>query len=333
MNKLLFGLIAGLLMGFTVSAAAAETADLKYGLYIHYGMDTFSHAGEKGRLPVERFAPTSVNVKSWARAAAQAGMSFAVLTAKHESGFCLWASKAGDYDIAHSPFQGDLMADFIAACKAEGIVPGVHYSIPDACNEGAVRFQGDVPPAYFDVIKQHVTELNTQYPELRVFILDISSRLSPAQLDELSQIVKRLNPQCAVWTTERGGMSGGPNHVAATVNKSWMWSLKSPLNPAPQLFHAYQQSQSAGKAFLLNVGPLPSGTIPDDQLAVLKQMKNLIANPPSPVVPVVAAPAAAAPDAKPDAAERLKKIKSLYEQGLINKEDYEKKVKEIMDAL
>jgi hypothetical protein len=62
-------------------------------------------------------------------------------------------------------------------------------------------------------------------------------------------------------------------------------------------------------------------------------MKNLIANPPSPVVPVVAAPAAAAPDAKPDAAERLKKIKSLYEQGLINKEDYEKKVKEIMDAL
>ena len=167
--------------------------------------------------------------------------------------------------------------------------------------------------------------------ELRVFILDISSRLSPAQLDELSQIVKRLNPQCAVWTTERGGTSG-PNHVAATVNKSWMWSLKSPLNPAPQLFHAYQQSQSAGKAFLLNVGPLPSGTIPDDQLAVLKQMKNLIANPPPPVVPVVVAPAAA-PDAKPDAAERLKKIKSLFEQGLISKEDYEKKVKEILEPL
>jgi hypothetical protein len=37
--------------------------------------------------------------------------------------------------------------------------------------------------------------------------------------------------------------------------------------------------------------------------------------------------------AKPDAAERLKKVKSLYDQGLINKEDYDKKVKEIMDAL
>ena len=36
---------------------------------------------------------------------------------------------------------------------------------------------------------------------------------------------------------------------------------------------------------------------------------------------------------KPDATERLKKVKALYDQELINKEDYDKKVKEIMDAL
>jgi hypothetical protein len=36
---------------------------------------------------------------------------------------------------------------------------------------------------------------------------------------------------------------------------------------------------------------------------------------------------------KPDAGARLKKVKSLYDQGLINKEDYDKKVKEIMDSL
>ena len=41
----------------------------------------------------------------------------------------------------------------------------------------------------------------------------------------------------------------------------------------------------------------------------------------------------AAPAAKPDAGERLKKLKSLFDQGLINKEDYDKKVKEIMDSL
>jgi DNA-directed RNA polymerase subunit RPC12/RpoP len=36
---------------------------------------------------------------------------------------------------------------------------------------------------------------------------------------------------------------------------------------------------------------------------------------------------------KPDAATRLKTLKSLYDQGLINKDDYDKKVKEIMDSL
>jgi len=46
---------------------------------------------------------------------------------------------------------------------------------------------------------------------------------------------------------------------------------------------------------------------------------------------VVPAPADTA--AKPDAAERLRKLQSLYEQGLINKEEYEQKRKEIMDSL
>jgi hypothetical protein len=36
---------------------------------------------------------------------------------------------------------------------------------------------------------------------------------------------------------------------------------------------------------------------------------------------------------KPSAADRLKQVKSLFDQGLINKDDYDKKVKEIIDSL
>ena len=36
---------------------------------------------------------------------------------------------------------------------------------------------------------------------------------------------------------------------------------------------------------------------------------------------------------KQSAADRLKQVKSLYDQGLINKDDYDKKVKEIMESL
>jgi alpha-L-fucosidase len=254
---------------------AANATNLKYGLYIHFGMDTFRREGEKGQLPVERFAPGSVNARAWAHAAKEAGMAFAILTAKHESGFCLWDSQGYDYDIAYSPFKGDLLAGFIAACKAEGILPGVHYSIPDALNEGSIRYKGVVPPPYFNVIKQHITELNTKYPKLRIILLDVSERLSPSQLEELGQIVQRINPQCALWNTTGGDK--GPHHVAATVIRSWFWAPNAQLKPAPILFSNYQQCQAAGKTFVLNVGPDLSGNIPNNQLAVLMQIKDMIA--------------------------------------------------------
>ena len=88
-----------------------------------------------------------------------------------------------------------------------------------------------------------------------------------------ARIVKRLNPQCIVWGTGKGQ---APNHNSDTIIQNWMWSPGARLKPAQSLVRGYQQSQAAGKAFLLNVGPDRSGRIPDDQLAVLMQVKKLI---------------------------------------------------------
>lgn len=55
------------------------------------------------------------------------GVPVAVLTAKHEAGFALWPSKYSNYTIASSPTVGqrDLVQEFVAACKAQGIKPGL----------------------------------------------------------------------------------------------------------------------------------------------------------------------------------------------------------------
>ncbi len=324
MKNTLVCLFAGFLAASPFNTFGADATELKYGLYIHFGMPTFANPGEQGAIPAERFAPTALDVKSWAREAKDAGMTFAVLTAKHESGFCLWDSADYDYDIAHSPVKTDLIANFVAACNAEGIAPGVHYSIPDAYNESSAIHKGPVPPPYFAVIKKHVTELHAKYPGIRVQVFDDdASRLSKTQWDELVGIVRRLNPQCVVLDHKYE-----PREMSATVIPgNWMWRAGAKLNSAGQLIQRYNQSKMAGCSFMLNVAPDRTGRIPDDQIAVLMEMKNLIANPPP------ATPAAAATEAKPDAAERLKQVKSLYDQGLINKDDYDKKVKEIMDSL
>ena len=84
-------------------AGLTEEGNGAYGLYIHFGSATFANPGEKGTIPASRFAPASLNVQSWAHEAKQAGMTFAVLTAKHESGFCLWDSRLTDYKAPNTP--------------------------------------------------------------------------------------------------------------------------------------------------------------------------------------------------------------------------------------
>lgn len=322
MNHKLITLLATFIIASLLSTYAADSPALKYGLCINFGLQTFAKAGEQGELPASRFAPASVNVKSWAHAAKLAGMTFAVPIVKHANGFCLWQTADSDYDIAHSPFTGDILGDFIAACNAEGISPGAYYFVSDAHNEGAVRAGSPVGNLYFNFIKKQITELHTKYPGLRVQIFGGSDRFSAEQWNDLVQLVHRVNPQCVILDGTHEGMI---QILGGTVLKSYRWQPNAELVPAAQLFRRYDEAQTAKKSLWLTVGADPSGTITDNQIAVLSQLKEMIANPPTPTT--------TAPAAKPDAAERLKKVKALYDQGLINKDDFDQKVKEIMESL
>jgi len=61
--------------------------ELGYGLFIHFGSNTFAGtAWGDGRFPAAGFAPTNLDPAQWADMAAEAGMRYAVLTAKHHAG-------------------------------------------------------------------------------------------------------------------------------------------------------------------------------------------------------------------------------------------------------
>ena len=56
---------------------------------------------------------------------------YAVLVAKHCSGFSLWPTKAHEYSIKNSPYKngkGDIVAEFVASCRKYGIKPGIYAS-------------------------------------------------------------------------------------------------------------------------------------------------------------------------------------------------------------
>jgi alpha-L-fucosidase len=304
-------------------AGKPEPGSLQYGLQIQFMLWTFHKPGEA--LKPENFAPTDLDVKNWARTAKLAGMSFAILNVKSASGFCLWNSKDYEFDIGKSPVKADIIGDFIVACTAEGLEPGVMYSIPDSYNEGVRRQTGPVPPPYFNLIRKHVTELHSRYPGIRLQVFYAADRLSQTQSDELRQIIKQFNPQCITLGDTNG--FPGTAYEEAAVLKEVVWRADAHFNTASDLYTRYAQCRASDHALLLSVAPDLTGRIPQAQINILVQLKSLIANQPA------KGQAGTEPATKAAPAERLKQVKALFDQGLINKEDYDKKVKEIMDAL
>ena len=125
-------------------------------------------------------------------------MKYAVLTAKHFAGFCLWPSDVNDYNVKSGGNKTDVVGEFMKACKEEGIEPGLYYSIVDEHNEGKVDWVSPVGDAYFQLIQQHITELHTRYPGIANQWFPWTNKLSPQQRQELYALVKKLSPNCVV---------------------------------------------------------------------------------------------------------------------------------------
>jgi alpha-L-fucosidase len=114
----------------------------RFGMFIHWGLYAIPARGEWVRSVerisneayqqyFEEFHPDRFDPQNWARLARQAGMKYAVLTAKHHDGFCLFDSRLTDYKSTHTPCGRDLVREYAQAFRAEGLKVGLYYSLLD----------------------------------------------------------------------------------------------------------------------------------------------------------------------------------------------------------
>ena len=194
--------IALMLSGAEAQPASQQTPALKkfeklqFGVSFHFSMNTFTgNDYETGAVPANTYHPTNLDVRQWIRVAWNLGAKYAVRTAKHMSGFCLWDATDYDYDVAASPNKTDVVAEFVAACKEYALQHGFYYCILDPHNEG--KFDWDIPvqEGYYRLIKQQLTELHSKYPNTFYQLLDITWKLSEDQRWELYELIKKYSPQ------------------------------------------------------------------------------------------------------------------------------------------
>ena len=194
-------------------------------LFLHFGINTFTgREWGDGTEDPALFAPTRLDPRAWARTARAAGFRAMILTAKHHDGFCLWPSRTTTHSVASSPWRdgsGDVVRDFVDACRAEGLRPGLYCSPWD---RNAPSY-GD-SPRYNDLYVEQLTELLTRYGPIHEVWFDGANGEGPdgrRQVYDWPRIwgtVRRLQPDAVMfsdagpdvrWIGNETGSAGDPN--------------------------------------------------------------------------------------------------------------------------
>jgi alpha-L-fucosidase len=193
--------------------------DARFGLFIHWGIYAVPSRGEWVKfhekmtdeeydLYFREFNPTDYNPQRWAKIAKQAGMKYAVITAKHHDGFCLFDSRYTDYKATNTPAGRDLIKEFTNAFRAEGLKVGFYYSLIDWHHPG-YPVEGDcvIHPMtgkagfrndkrdfseYVKYLHNQTRELLTEYGKIDIMWFDFSCGDMTGEKWEASRLVKMV---------------------------------------------------------------------------------------------------------------------------------------------
>ena len=192
--------------------------DARFGMFIHWGLYSIPARGEwvrsKERMSIEdyepffkEFNPVNYNPREWARAARNAGMKCAVLTAKHHDGFCLFDSKLTDYKATNTPAGKDLVREYVDAFHAEGLKVGLYYSLLDWHHEDYPAYSDSHHPMrgnenfknkkhdfsrYIEYLHGQVKELLSNYGKIDIIWFDFSYDDNRGEKWEASKLVKMV---------------------------------------------------------------------------------------------------------------------------------------------
>lgn len=196
--------------------------EARFGMFIHFGAYAVAGRGEwvksnekittvQYQKYIDAFNPIDFDAKAWAKTAKAAGMKYAVLTAKHHDGYCLFDSKLTDYKLSKQFGGRDLVREFLDAFRAEGIKVGLYYSIidwhhPDYPNVGNHPQRDDKEYSkqkfnwdnYLKYMHGQVEELTKNYGKIDIMWFDYSFDNYSGEkwkAKELVEMVRKNQPE------------------------------------------------------------------------------------------------------------------------------------------
>ena len=270
--------------------------DARFGMFIHWGL--YSQLGRhewvmnRERIPVEEYEKLADSwevkprpAREWARLAKMAGMRYMVMTTKHHEGFCLWDTQMTDYNAARRSPGRDLVAEYVDACRANGLKIGFYYSLMDWHHPDGAKCatSSKARRRFVDFTQGCVRELMSKYGQIDILWYDVSWPLGSPEAWEsakMNKMVRKLQPDIIInnrsqlpedfGTPEehiRAEEAGRAWEACMTFNGSWGYMPHAPAedwHSSRQVLQMLRQVTAAGGNLLLNIGPAPDGSVPPE---------------------------------------------------------------------
>jgi len=229
--------------------------EAKYGMFIHYGLYSLLEKGEwvqlRDTIPVaeyallkDRFTSELFDADRITDIAIQGGMKYITITSKHHDGFCLFQTKATDFNVLNSPCGRDLIKELYDACEEKGLALFLYYSYgadwkhpyfyPREAGWANARPAYTEPQPeykyekeadfniYVDFVHQQLRELLTQYPNIAGIwfdpIMGYYSRPDLFPIDSTYALVRTLSPHALI--SFKQGANGDEDFMAPERNAS-----------------------------------------------------------------------------------------------------------------
>jgi alpha-L-fucosidase len=274
----------------------SEHVDLRFGMFIHFNINTYHHGWGNNRVDPKIFNPVALDCDQWAKAAKSAGIKYALLTTKHHDGFALWPSRQTPpngkepYTIAQSSVPDkDVVKEYVDAFRKEGIQPGLYFSMWDVANGVGGPYNKsdsiDWPKVKPYILGQITELLGGKYGEIPIFVIDgymwkMGHKQIPYQ--EIRGLIKSLQPNCLI-VDHNGGtpwdvdivyfeeplkiVAPDGNTIAAcqgqTISKDWFWDNTSAdstkLKSLKDIVNHLNRLEPLYTNFIINCPPNRSG--------------------------------------------------------------------------
>lgn len=286
--------------------------DAKLGIFIHWGIyavngipeswsffnNYISHEDYMKQL--DGFTAANYQPAAWAKLIKESGARYAVITTKHHDGVALWDSKMGGINTQkHTPAKRDVLTPFVEALRKENLKTGFYYSLPDwshadydVFTRTKKRYTLAQEPRrwkkFLHYYQGQLRELSKTYnPDLYWFDGDWehsaeeweSAKVRDMLLGYNQNVIlnSRLNHYGDYATPEQGVPVVRPQdpywELCLTMNDSWGYSPHDRHYKSPnQIIRTFADCISNGGNLLLDIGPKPDGTIPEEQVAILKEL-------------------------------------------------------------